>query len=90
MLGYSHGDLHADNVFHVSLVDEEAEVEEEKEMNEYIQIIVNAIATGVGMGAGIAIGTYFANKTFIQNVDRIASALKAKQNNEKEKEETKL
>lgn len=53
-------------------------------MNEYLQIIINAVATGVGMGAGIAIGTYFANKTFIQNLDRIEKALRAKQNSEKE------
>jgi predicted choloylglycine hydrolase len=56
-------------------------------MNEYLQIIINAVATGVGMGAGIAIGTYFANKTFIQNLDRIEKALRAKQNSEKEQEE---
>jgi hypothetical protein len=30
-------------------------------MDEFLQIIVTAILTGIGMGAGIAIGTYFAN-----------------------------
>jgi len=45
-------------------------------MNEYIQIVLTAVLTGMGMGAGIAIGTYFANKTLIQNIEKIVEAVK--------------
>jgi len=31
-------------------------------MNEYVQIVLTALLTGVGMGTGIAVGTYFVKR----------------------------
>jgi hypothetical protein len=45
-------------------------------MNEYVQIVLTALLTGVGMGTGIAVGTYFVNKALIQNVEKIVVAIK--------------
>jgi predicted choloylglycine hydrolase len=55
-------------------------------MNEYIQIILTAIATGIGTGAGIAIGTYFANKALIQNIDRLEKLLRMNRREKPEQE----
>ena len=45
-------------------------------MSDYIEIVLMAILTGVGTGTGIAIGTYFANKALIQNVERLVNTIK--------------
>jgi hypothetical protein len=54
-------------------------------MNEYLQIILTAIATGIGTGTGVAIGTYFTNKALIQNIDRLEKLLRM---NKREKDAT--
>jgi len=55
-------------------------------MNEYFQIILTAILTGMGTGSGVAIGTYFANKALIQNMEKLVAAIKM--NGEQKKEAT--
>jgi predicted choloylglycine hydrolase len=44
-------------------------------MNEYLQIVLTATVTGLGTGLGMAIGTYFANKALIQNLEKIAKTI---------------
>ena len=44
-------------------------------MNDYVVMLLTALVTGVGIGAGTAIGTYFANKALIKNWERIAIAI---------------
>jgi len=45
-------------------------------MTDFLEIILTAIVTGMGMGAGVAVGTYFANKGLIRNIERIVEAVK--------------
>lgn len=43
-------------------------------INEYIQLVMNAVFTGLG----VAIGTYFAQKHFITKFERLMRLLKPK------------
>lgn len=45
-------------------------------MNDWVQLLVVALIQGIGTGSGIAIGTYFASKSIIKSVERLAEAVK--------------
>ena len=41
-------------------------------------VILNASITGLGSGAGVAIGTYFAQKTLIENLEKLKNKREVK------------
>jgi hypothetical protein len=47
-------------------------------MNEWIVLLITALIQGIGMGSGVAIGTYFVGKTLIRSFERAAEAMKKK------------
>ena len=46
--------------------------------NIYLGIVLNALFTGIGMGMGIAIGTYLSNNHLLKLPKRIRKMLKIK------------
>jgi len=51
--------------------------------NIYLGIVLNALATGIGMGCGIAIGSWISNKHLLKLPKKIRRMLKIKNHKKK-------
>lgn len=52
---------------------------------EIIEIIISSAITGIGSGMGVAVGTYFAQKTILKQMEDFDKKIEAKKKEIKEK-----